>query len=164
MWDDLSEEWVQQRRCMANVSSSSLSEVSRLVGLRPEAVHLPIWHQPEWWARGNVTNDQMVTIQWQVKRAIDCHWKFFLKRDLPAIKARAPLYHPTSLLLKPSCPLPLEGAPVLSQCHLVMYCKHLSPPYLYFMLLPFRPWAACCKPRGAWFPPAWAFSQGRIKS
>lgn len=73
--DDLSEEWVQWCRCMA-VSSPTLSEASRLVGLRPEAVHLPIWHQPEWWACGNVTNDQTVMIQWQVKRAIDCHWKF----------------------------------------------------------------------------------------
>lgn len=146
---------------MANVSPFSLSEVSRLVGLRLEAVHLPIWHQPEWWARGNVTNgnDSMTG-----KESNRLSLEVYLKRDLPAIKARAHLYHSTSLLLKPSCSLPLEGAPVLSQCHLAMYCKHLSPPYLYFMLLPFRPWAACCKPQGAWFPLAWAFSQGRIKS
>lgn len=37
---------------------------------------------------------------------------------------------------------------VVSQCHLATHCKHLSPPYLYFMLLPFRPWAACCKASG----------------
>lgn len=73
---DLSEEWVRWCPCMANVSSSSLSGVSRLVGLRTEAVGLPMWHQPEWWARGNTTNEQTVMIHWRLKRAKEYHWKW----------------------------------------------------------------------------------------
>lgn len=48
---------------------------------------------------------------------------------------------------------------VVSQCHLATHCKHLSPPYLYFMLLPFRPWAACCKASGRSFSAGAHFRQ-----
>lgn len=60
--------------CWASGPSPSLSGVSRLVGPGAEAVHLPIWHQAEWWACGDVTNDQAIMIRWQGRRAIDCHW------------------------------------------------------------------------------------------
>lgn len=72
---DLSEEWVRWRPCMENVPLSSLSDVSRSVGLRTEAAGLPMWPQPGWWACGSVTNEQTVMIHRRLKRAIEYHWK-----------------------------------------------------------------------------------------
>lgn len=75
IWADLSEEWVRWCLCMANVPSSSLSDVSRSVGLRTEAADLPMWPQPGWCACGSITNEQTVMIHRRLKRAMEYHWK-----------------------------------------------------------------------------------------
>lgn len=138
-------------RCSASAPSLWLSAVCRLVGLGAEAVHLPIWHQAEWWACGDVTNDQAIMIRWQGRRAIDCHWGWVKERAL-MIRPQTP---PISLYLFAVAVVRFlsNGGSrcVVSQCHLATHCKHLSPPYPYFMLLPFRPWATCCKASGCCF-------------